>query len=121
MNIIFEQQNPWGKNFWDPRDLQPKKFSEPARAGPAGPAGSPKVVLIVPLGSLTLLKRSGALKNNGFEYKYYVELFCLAKVMPKTRFLAFLGVFGLFWGPAGPMAQLCGQKRPKIENVIKKF
>ena len=73
------------------------------------------MVQIVPLGSLTLLKRSGALKNNGFEYKYYVELFCLAKVMPKTRFLAFLGVFGLFWGPAGPMAQLYDQNGQKLK------
>ena len=53
-----------------------------------GPAGSPKVVQIVPLESLTLLKRSGILKNMQIEYKYYVELFCLAKVMPKTGFLA---------------------------------
>ena len=91
-----------GENFFrDPWDPRPKKFSDLARAGPAGPAGSPKVVKIVSLGSLTLLKRSGALKNNGFEYKYYVEIICLAKVMPKTRFLASVGVFDPFWGPAG--------------------
>ena len=46
-----------------------------ARAGPAGPLGGPKVVQIVPLGSLTLLKWSGTLKNYGFDYKYYVALF----------------------------------------------
>ena len=61
------------------------------------------MVQIVPLGSLTLLKRSGTLKNDGFDYKYYVEIFCLAKVMLKTRFFGLRwGVFGLFWGPAGP-------------------
>ena len=98
MNNVFEQKNLWGKKFFrDPRDPRPKKFS-----GPAGPAGGPKVVQIVPLGSLTLLKRSGTLKNNEFEYKYYVRIFCLAKVMPKIRFFASVGCFWPVLGPAGP-------------------
>ena len=54
------------------------------------------MVQIVPLGSLTLLKRSGTLKNNVFEYKYYVELFWLAKIMAKTRFWG-LGPGGIFF------------------------
>ena len=103
MNNVFEQKNSWGKNFRDPRDPRPKKFSGPARAG-----GGPKVVQIVPLGSLTLLKRSGALKNNGFEYKYYVELFFLAKVMTKTRF------FGLPWG----FWPVLGASRPHGPHVL---
>ena len=45
----------------------------PGRPGRA--LGGPKVVQIVPLGSLTLLKRSGTLKNDGFDYKYYVDFF----------------------------------------------
>ena len=104
MNIVFEQKNFLGKkNFRDPRDPRPKKFSGPARAGPAGPAGSPKVVKIVPLGSLTLLKRT---KHPMVHAKGGVDRPVtppLAKVMTKTRFLASVGVFGLFWGPAGPM------------------
>ena len=113
------------KIFRTPRTPDRKKILDPARAGPAGPTGSPKVVQIVPLGYLTLLKRSGALKNNGFEYKYYVEIFCLAKVMPKTRFLASVwGFLACFGGRLAPW--LCStpqnrQKRPKIENVIKNF
>ena len=82
--------------------------------------GSPKVVKIVPLGSLTLLKRSGALKNNGYVYKYYVAIFYLAKVMPKARFLASVGVFGLFWGPLGanPRPVDCRTaKNPKFKNL----
>ena len=104
MNIVFEQKNLWGiKDLRDPRDPQPKKFSGPARAGPAGPAGSPKVVKVVPLGSLTLPKRS---KHPMVHAKGGVDRPVtppLAKVMTKTRFLAFLGVFGPFSGPAGPM------------------
>ena len=114
MNNVFEQKNSWEKKFfWDPRDPRPKKISSPARAGPAGPTGSPKVVQIVPLGSLTLLKRSGILKNINFEYKYYVELFCLAKVMPKTRFLATVEGFWPVLGPAGANPRPVDCKPPK--------
>ena len=101
MNIVFKQKKFSGKKFWDPGDPRPKKIAGPARAGPAGPAGGPKVVQIVPLGSLTLLKRSGTLKNDVFDPKYNVEIVCLAKVMPKVRFLASVGFFDPFWGPAG--------------------
>ena len=86
----------------------------------AGPAGSPKVVKIVPLGSLTLLKRSGTLKNNGFEYKHYVEFFCLAKVMPKTLFFGlrwgFLACFGAGWGEPETRG-LQNHKNPKFKNI----
>ena len=105
--------------FLDPRDPRPKKFSGAARAGPVGP----NVVQIIPLGSLTLLKRSGTLKNDGFDYKYYAENFCLAKVMPKIRF------FGLRWGFLARVGgwlgpRLCSrpqnpQKSPKFENSKK--
>ena len=112
MNIVFEQKRFLGKKIRDPRDPRPKKISGPARAGPAGPAGSPKVVQIVPLGSLTLLKRSGTLKNNGFDYKYYVENFCLAKVMPKTRFWPPLGVFWPVLGAGWAQDPVVGLKIP---------
>ena len=116
MNNVFEQKNSWGNFFRTPGTPDRKNFRTPARAGPAGPAGSPKVVKIVPLGSLTLLKRSSALKNNGFEYKYYGEIFCLAIVLPKTCFWAPLGVFGLFWGRLGPTHNLQVAEPPKIQN-----
>ena len=117
MNIVFEQKILGEKNFRDPR---PKKISDPARAGPAGPPRSPKVVQIVPLGSLTLLKRSGVLKNMQFEYKYCAELFLSANVMPKTRFWPLLGFFGPFWGPAGTNPQPSGRRTPqnrKFKNL----
>ena len=98
MNNVFEQKNRWGKNFGTPGTPDRKIFQ--ARAGPAG---SPKVVKVVPLGSLTLLKRS---KHPMVHAKGGVDRPVtppLAKVMTKTRFLASVGVFGLFWGPAGPM------------------
>ena len=93
MNIVFEQKS-LGKFFFEtPGTPDRKKFgARPGRAGRAGLAGGPKVVQIIPLGSLTLLKRSATLKKGIFDTKYYVEIFCLAKVMPKTRF---------FWPPAG--------------------
>ena len=103
MNIVFEQKKFLRKIFFrDPRDPRPKKFSGPARAGPARLPGGPKVVRIVPLGSLTLLKRSGTLKvreKSGVDRPVTPPL---AKVMAKTRFLAFLGGFRPFLGPAGP-------------------
>ena len=94
MNNVFEQNKFLGKNvFRDPRDPRPKKISDPARPGPAGPTGSPKVVKIVPLGSLTLLKRSGTPMVHGKGGVDRPVTPPLAKVMTKTRFLAFLGVF----------------------------
>ena len=88
MNNVFEQKELLAEKNLDPREPTPteKNF------GPS-PARGPKVVQIVPLGSLTLLKRSGTLKNGVFDTKYYVKFLCLAKVMPKTRFLASVGVF----------------------------
>ena len=59
MNIVFEQKNSWGKIFFGTPGTPDRKIFR-ARAGPAG---GPKVVQIVPLGSVTLLKRSGGLKN----------------------------------------------------------
>ena len=82
MNIVFEQKKYLGKKISGPPTE--KNFGP----GPAGPAGSPKVVQIVPLGSLTLLKRSGTLKNDSFDY---VEIFFEPKLCPKH-------VFGLRWG-----------------------
>ena len=102
MNNVFEQKKFLAEFFFGPPGPPTEKIFGPGPGRPGRAAGGPKVVQIVPLGSLTLLKRSGTLKNMQFEYKYYVELFCLAKVMTKTRFLAFLGVFGPFSGPAGP-------------------
>ena len=97
MNIVFEQKNSWGKFFFGtPGTPDRKNFR--ARAGPAG---SPKVVKVVPLGSLTLLKRSKHVHVKGGVDRPVTPP--LAKVMTKTRFLAFLGVFGPFSGPAGPM------------------
>ena len=59
MNIVFEQKQFLRKIFFGtPGTPDRKNF----RARP-GPAWGPKVVQIVPLGSLTLLKRSGGLKN----------------------------------------------------------
>ena len=79
------------------------------------------MVKIVPLGSLTLLKRSGILENIKFEYKYYVELFCLAKVIPKTRFLAavegFWPVLGAGWGE--PTTR--GLQDPRKSKIQKPF
>ena len=90
-----------GKIFFGPPG-PPTEKNFGTRPGPArpGPAGSPKVVQIVPLASLTLLKRSGTLKNIKFEYKYYVELFCLANVMPKTPFFVTVEDFWPVLGPA---------------------
>ena len=99
MNNAFGQKI-LGRNFfpdpWDPRLKKKISGTRPGRA-----AGGPKVVKIVPLGSLTLLKRSGTLKNDIFDTKYYVELFCPAKVMPKAPFLASVGGFWPVLGPAG--------------------
>ena len=60
MNNIFEQKKILAekKIFGTPGTPDRKNFR--ARAGPVG---GPKVVQIVPLGSVTLLKRSGGLKN----------------------------------------------------------
>ena len=76
------------------------------------------MVQIVPLGSLTLLKRPGTLKNNGFDYKYYVEFFCLAKVMPKTRFLASVGGFWPVLGAGWGRDPIVGLKTPKIAKKM---
>ena len=51
-------------------------------------------------------------------------MFCLAKVMPKTRFFGLVGLFGLFWGPAGPMTMLVHlktRKNPQNLKMQKKF
>ena len=58
MNTVFEQKNLWEKIF-GPLGPPTEKMSDLAWAGPAGPPGGPKVVKIVPLGSLTLLKTVG--------------------------------------------------------------
>ena len=68
MNTVFEQKKFLGEKFFGPPGPPDRKKIGP---GPAGPPGGPKVVQIVPLGSLTLLKRSGTLKNNGVDYKFY--------------------------------------------------
>ena len=92
MNNVFEQKKSLGKFFFrDPRDPRPKNFSGLARAGPAG---GPKVVQIVPLGSLTLLKRSGTPMVHGKGGVDRPVTPPLAKVMTKKRFLVF---FGGFW------------------------
>ena len=89
----------FGENFFrDPRDPRPKKISDPARAGPAGPAGSPKVVKIVPLGSITLLKRSGTPMVHGKGGVDRPVTPPLAKVMTKTRFS---GLRWAFWPVLG--------------------
>ena len=54
--------------------------------------GGPKWVKTAYLGLLTVLKRSGALKNLTKVYKYCICLTSVAKVMPPTR----------FWGPLAP-------------------
>ena len=77
------------------------------------------MVQIVPLGSLTLLKRPGALKNMKFEYKYYVELFCLAKVMPKIGFLASVGGFWPVLGAGWARDPVVGLKNPKNPQNLK--
>ena len=77
------------------------------------------MVKIDPLGSLTLLKRSGTLKNMQFEYKYYVELFHLAKVMPKTRFWPALGVFWPVFGAGWPRDPVVGLENRKIPRNLK--
>ena len=99
MNIVFEQKISGENIFSGPPGPPTEKIFGP---GPAGPAGSPKVVKVVPLGSLTLLKRS---KHPMVHAKGGADRPVtppLAKVMTKTHFLAFLGVFGPFSGPAGP-------------------
>ena len=117
MNNVFEQKKFLGKRFSDPRDPRPKKISDPARAGPAGPAGSPKVVKILPLGSLTLLKRSGTPMVHGKGGVDRPVTPPLAKVLTKTLFLAFLGVFGPFSGPAGPETLVLASNRAKSTKI----
>ena len=61
MNNVFEQKKILGEKFFSgPPGPPTEKIFGP---GQGRPAGGPKVVQIVPLGSLTLLKRSGGLKN----------------------------------------------------------
>ena len=64
MNNVFERKEFLG-NFFFGTPGTPDRKNFRARPGPAGPGrrGGPKVVQIVPLGSLTLLERSGGLKN----------------------------------------------------------
>ena len=119
MNIVFEQKNSWGKFFSGPPGPPTEKIFGP------GPAGSPKVVKIVLLGSLTLLKRSGTPMVHGKGGVDRPVTPPLAKVMTKTRFFGiFLRVLGRFQSRLGP--RLCSrpqnqQKQPKIENPIKKI
>ena len=110
MNIVFEQKNRWGNFFSGP----PTEIFFWA-----GPAGSPKVVKIVPLGSLTLLKRSGTPMVHGKGGVDRPVTPPLAKVMTKTRFFwPALGFLGRFRGRLGPRP--CSrpqnrQKRPKLK------
>ena len=87
MNNVFEQKKSLGKIFFrDPRDPRPKNFSGPARAG-GGPKGGPDRSVGVSNPSKTVGRpQKWFLKPNK-----HVKTFCLAKVMPKTRF------FGLRW------------------------
>ena len=104
MNNVFEQKKSLGKIFF----------------GPPGPpaAGGPKVVKIVPLGSLTLLKRSGTLYIHG-KSRVARPVTPLAKVMTKTRFFGlpwgFWAVFGAGWG----REYVVGLKTTKIPQNLK--
>ena len=107
-----------------------------------------KGVQIVPLGPVTVLERSGTPKNHGKEYKYCVKTFCLAKVMPKTRFWPHFGAHrggctcmhvhictsffgpinrtpfgpnGYFAGTFWPKPSLLGSLRSLKKNVSKYF
>ena len=111
MNNVFERKKFLGKIFFrDPRDPRPKKISDPARAGPAGPTGSPEVFKVVPLGSLTLLKRSKHPMVHGKGGVDRPVTPPLAKVMTKTRF------FGLRWG----FWPVLGASRPHDPVVLLK-
>ena len=94
MNNVFEQKNFEEKNFGPPGPPTEKKFGpglgRPGRAG-GGPKGGQNRSVGVSNPSKTV-----GHPQNMFDTKYYVEIFCLAKVMPKTRF------FGLRWGVFGP-------------------
>ena len=94
MNNVFEQKTFLGIVFSELRDPRPKKISDAARSGrdPRQPKGSQNRSVGVSNPSQTV---GHPQKNDMFDTKYYVEIFCLAKVMPKTRFLASVG--GL-WG-----------------------
>ena len=92
-----------------------KKVLDPARAGPAGPAGSPKVVKIVPLGSLTLLKRSGTLKAHGKVGSFSSQSFA------QNTFSACVGAFwhvlGAGWG-RDPVTGVKIPKNPKFKIFL---
>ena len=66
MNNVFEQKNLRGKNISGPSGPPTEIIFGPG-PGPAlaGPAGGPKVVKIVPLGSLTFLKPHGTWEKWG--------------------------------------------------------
>ena len=97
MNNVFERKKLLAEKFFGPPGPRTEKIFGP-RPGwaPGGPKGGPDRSVGVP--SQTVQHP----QNDGFDYKYYVEFFCLAKVMPKTRFLASVGgswpVLGAGWG-----------------------
>ena len=94
MNIVFEQKNSWGKIFRDPWDPRPKKKISGRAHGQ--PKGGQNRSVGVSNPSKTVRHPHGTWEKGGVDRPVTPPL---AKVMTKTRFLAFLGVFGSFWGP----------------------
>ena len=116
MNIVFEQKNSWGKFFSGPLGPPTENIFGP---GPGRPGQAPKVVKIVPSGSLTILKRSGTPMvhvKGGVDRPVTPPL---AKVMTKTRFLAFLGVFWAVFGAGWAHDYVVRLKTRKIPQNLK--
>ena len=113
MNNVFEQKKSWRKIFSGPRDPRPKIFSVLARpvrvAG--GPIGGQNRSVGVSKPSKTVGQPQGVVRPVTPP---------LAKVMPKTRFLASVGgcwpVLGPGWG-RGPVVGLKILKNPKFINI----
>lgn len=110
MNNVFGQ-----KNLCEKKVLSDPPPGPPARR-PAGALPGPKVVQIVPLGPLTPLKRSGVPKNHGKVGSFGPATLCVAKIMPKTRFWAILGVSGAVWARLGPPGPVAGPRNTKFKN-----
>ena len=108
--MVFEEKNFGQKIFSDP-GRRKKNFSGRPPGSRGGPGG-PKWVKIVPLGLLTIAKRSGTLQNLTKKYKYYIKTPRLAQDMPETPTPA---VSGRIWvsGPWAREGLKTGQIGPK--------